>query len=261
MAGDPGQMPAEIARIARQHLDSLKAAGVKWIPAAPAVSFPQTPAEQTMSTRIADDSSFFSNLSDQVPADPAERRKSLEVLAGRITKCVRCAALVSNRTQTVFGVGKMDPEICFVGEAPGQDEDAQGEPFVGAAGQLLNRIIAACGMKREDVYICNILKCRPPGNRTPLPDEASNCREFLESQIDLIRPKFICALGACAAQNLLNTTLSIGKLRGQIRQYRGIPVMCTYHPAYLLRSPEKKKDVWEDMKRLMQELGRPIKAN
>jgi DNA polymerase len=254
-------MPAEIARMARQHLDSLKAAGVRWIPAAPPVPVPQPSAEQTMSTRLADESSFFGAVADQVPADPAERRKSLEVLAQSITKCVRCAALVSNRTQTVFGVGKISPELCFVGEAPGQDEDRQGEPFVGAAGQLLNRIITACGMKREEVYICNILKCRPPGNRTPLPDEAANCREYLESQIDLIRPKFICALGACAAQNLLNTTLSIGRLRGQILRYRGIPVMCTYHPAYLLRSPEKKKDVWEDMKRLMQELGRPIKGN
>src|SRR5262249_3587229 len=148
----------------------------------------------------------------------------------------------------------------FVGEAPGADEDARGEPFVGAAGQLLNRIIVACGMKREEVYICNILKCRPPGNRLPLPNEAANCREYLDKQIEWVNPKYICALGACAAQNLLNTKLSIGKLRGQLQEYRGIPVLCTYHPAYLLRNPSSKKDVWEDMKKLMAHMGRPIKG-
>ena len=131
---------------------------------------------------------------------------------------------------------------------------------MGAAGQLLNRIIIACGMKREEVYICNIIKCRPPGNRTPLPNEAANCREYLEKQLELVRPKFICALGACAAQNLLGTTLSVGRLRGQFHDYRGIPVLCTYHPAYLLRSPDKKREVWEDMKKLLEQLGRPIPA-
>src|SRR5262249_16448961 len=165
----------------------------------------------------------------------------------------------STRTQTVFGVGKLDPDICFVGEAPGADEDAQGEPFVGAAGQLLNRIISACGMKREDVYICNILKSSPPRNPLPHLHERAHGRGALERQLELIRPKFICALGACAAQNLLNTSLSIGRLRGQFHNYRGIRVLCTYHPAYLLRSPDKKKEVWEDMKKLMARLGRPVK--
>jgi uracil-DNA glycosylase len=192
-------------------------------------------------------------------ASPAQRRHELTVLAQNVSQCTRCSELASTRTQTVFGVGTTDPEICFVGEAPGADEDAQGEPFVGAAGQLLNRIIAACGMKREEVYICNILKCRPPGNRLPLPNEAACCREYLERQLELVHPRFICALGACAAQNLLNTTLSIGKLRGRFHDYRGIPVLCTYHPAYLLRSPDKKREVWEDMKKLLQRLGRPVK--
>jgi DNA polymerase len=157
-------------------------------------------------------------------------------------------------------VGPLDPELCFIGEAPGADEDAQGEPFVGAAGQLLNRIIAACGMKREEVYIANIIKCRPPGNRTPQVDEAANCREYLENQLELVRPKFLCALGSTAAHYLLNTTLSIGKLRGRFHDYRGTPVLCTYHPAFLLphRSPDKKKDVWEDMKLLLARMGRPI---
>src|SRR5262249_19164390 len=159
------------------------------------------------------------------------------------------------------GDGPPGVELCFVGEAPGADEDAQGLPFVGAAGQLLNRIIAACGMKRQEVFICNILKCRPPGNRTPSPEEADNCRPFLERQLELVRPRFICALGSCAAQNLLRTKAPIGKLRGRFHDYRGIPVLCTYHPAFLLphRSPEKKKDVWEDMKMLLARMGRPVK--
>jgi DNA polymerase len=187
-----------------------------------------------------------------------DRRQALAVLSATIKNCPRCADLVATRTQTVFGVGKVDAEICFIGEAPGADEDAQGEPFVGAAGQLLNKIIVACGMKREEVYICNILKCRPPGNRTPLANEAANCREYLDKQLELVQPRFICALGACAAQNLLGTTQSIGRLRGSLQHYKGIPVWCTYHPAYLLRSPEKKRDVWEDMKKLLALMGRPI---
>jgi DNA polymerase len=187
-----------------------------------------------------------------------QRRTELQVLAERVSGCVRCAELASTRTQTVFGVGPVDPELCLIGEAPGFNEDRTGEPFVGDAGQLLNRILAACGMKREEVYICNILKCRPPGNRTPLPEEAANCREYLERQLDLVRPKFLCALGATAANNLLGTRASIGKLRGRFYDYRGIPVLCTYHPSYLLRSPEKKKDVWEDMKKLLARMGRPV---
>ncbi|HMC65346.1 MAG TPA: uracil-DNA glycosylase, partial [Gemmataceae bacterium] len=190
--------------------------------------------------------------------DPAVKSRELQMLEEQVSGCTRCAELCSTRTQTVFGVGSPDAELCFLGEAPGADEDAQGEPFVGAAGQLLNRIIAACGMKREEVYICNVLKCRPPGNRAPLPNEVANCKEYLERQLELIRPKFICALGAVAAQNLLNTTLSIGKLRGRFQDYQGIPVLCTYHPAYLLRNPASKRDVWEDMKLLLSRMGRPI---
>jgi DNA polymerase len=189
-----------------------------------------------------------------------QRRLELKLLTDKVSGCTRCAELASTRTQTVFGVGPLDPELCFIGEAPGADEDAQGEPFVGAAGQLLNRIIAACNMKREEVYICNIIKCRPPGNRTPLASEAANCREYLERQLEMIKPKFICALGSTAVQYLLGTTQSIGKMRGRFHDYRGIPVLCTYHPAYLLphRSPDKKKEVWEDMKVLTERMGRPV---
>jgi uracil-DNA glycosylase family 4 len=184
----------------------------------------------------------------------------LTVLAERVSKCQRCPELVVSRSRTVFGVGPIDAELCFVGEAPGATEDQRGEPFVGEAGQLLDRIIAACGMKREEVYICNIVKCRPPGNRLPTAQEAGNCREYLERQLELVRPKFICALGACAAQNLLGTSQAIGKLRGRFHDYKGIPVMCTYHPAYLLpgRNPQKKREVWEDMKKLLARMGRPV---
>jgi DNA polymerase len=171
---------------------------------------------------------------------------------------LRCADLASSRNKTVFGVGPLDPELCFIGEAPGVDEDRLGEPFVGAAGQLLDRIIAACGMRRREVYICNILRCRPPGNRLPRADEAANCREYLEGTLALVRPRYICALGACAATNLLGVTLSIGRLRGRFHDYQGIPVLCTYHPAYLLRNPAAKRDVWEDMKKLLARMGRPI---
>jgi DNA polymerase len=179
----------------------------------------------------------------------------LAAIAREVAGCTRCAELVQCRTQTVFGTGNLSARLCFVGEAPGADEDAQGEPFVGAAGQLLSRIIAAMGLERRDVYICNVIKCRPPGNRTPLPDEIANCRSFLERQIALVKPQYLCALGAVAAQALLNTGRSIGQLRGRLHDYQGIPVLCTYHPAYLLRTPSAKKDVWEDVQILMREMG------
>jgi DNA polymerase len=180
---------------------------------------------------------------------------SLTVLQQMVVACTRCGELAATRTQTVFGVGNPRARLCFMGEAPGADEDRLGEPFVGRAGQLLNKIIEACRMKREDVYILNMLKCRPPGNRNPLPGELTNCRPFLERQLELIEPEFICCLGAVAAQNLLNTTVSIGRLRGKLHAYRGAKVVCTFHPAYLLRNPAAKKDAWDDMKFLMREMG------
>ena len=248
-----------IAEQTKQHLESLKAAGVEWVPAPPKVrKKPARPLEPPAAAAAMFRDSLADPRASAAAPDVDQRRKELAVLAEQVTGCVKCTELCSTRTQTVFGVGPVDVELCFVGEAPGADEDAQGEPFVGAAGQLLNKIIIACGMKREEVYILNILKCRPPGNRPPLPDEAANCRGFLDRQLELIRPRFLCALGATAAQNLLGTTQSIGKLRGSFQQYNGIPVLCTYHPAYLLRSPEKKREVWEDMKRLLEKMGRPV---
>lgn len=183
---------------------------------------------------------------------------ALAQLQREVALCTRCVPLASTRTQTVFGAGNPQARLCFLGEAPGADEDRLGSPFVGAAGQLLNKILDACKLKREDVYILNVLKCRPPQNRLPQPDEMANCRSYLERQLEIIQPEFICCLGATAAQSLLRTTQSIGRLRGRFHDYRGIRVLATYHPAYLLRSPEKKRDTWEDMKLLLREMGLPI---
>jgi uracil-DNA glycosylase family 4 len=166
--------------------------------------------------------------------------------------CQRCR-LARDRKNIVFGAGSSSAKIVFVGEGPGFDEDQQGEPFVGAAGQLLTKIIEAIHLSREQVYICNIVKCRPPRNRNPQPDEINTCFQFLDRQIAAIRPDFICALGSVAAQTLLNTDVPISRLRGRFHDYKGIKLLPTYHPAYLLRNPEKKRDVWEDMKMLMKE--------
>ncbi len=167
-------------------------------------------------------------------------------------ECTRCK-LYKDRKHIVFGVGNPKAWLVFVGEAPGADEDEQGEPFVGRAGQLLTRIIEAMKLTREQVYICNIVKCRPPANRNPEPDEIAACEPFLLAQLQAIRPKLICVLGTVAAQTLLRTREPISKLRGRFHDYHGIPVLPTFHPAYLLRNPHEKKTVWEDMKLLMRE--------
>jgi DNA polymerase len=269
MANSSGKGPSSLARMVLQHLESLRASGIEWLPLAKDIPGlgPNEPTEtstQLSSQELATEGATLpmeeTASIDTLKAKPnvEERDRTLQVWTEKVRKCSRCPELYSTRTQTVFGVGKIDPELCFIGEAPGADEDAQGEPFVGAAGKLLNRIIIACGMQREEVYICNIIKCRPPGNRPPLPNEAANCREYLEHQLEMVNPKFICALGATAVQYLLGTKQSIGRLRGQFQEYKGIPVLATYHPAYLLRSPEKKADVWEDMKKLMARMGRTI---
>jgi len=251
--------PLEPERHLRRHLESLRASGVEWLPVGAVPSLAAAPENVNIGrpANLFDDQPVAA-VPQETVASREERHRELTVLAERVASCTRCAELVRSRTRTVFGVGAIDPPICFVGEAPGFNEDAKGEPFVGAAGQLLNRIIVACGLKREEVYICNIVKCRPPENRVPLADEAGNCREYLERQLELVRPQYLCALGACAAQNLLDSRLPIGKLRGRFHDYRGIPVLCTYHPAALLRAPERKKDVWEDMKKLLARMGRQV---
>ena len=195
-------------------------------------------------------------------ADASERIALLEELTNEVAACTACAELASTRTQTVFGGGNPQARLVFMGEAPGADEDRQGIPFVGRAGKLLTDIITK-GMQigREDVYILNILKCRPPGNRNPLPAEAAACRPFLDRQLELIEPEFICCLGAVAAQNLLDTNTPIGRMRGKLHEYHGIKVVCTYHPAYLLRNPAAKKQTWEDIQFLMGEMGIPVKGS
>ena len=165
-----------------------------------------------------------------------------------IGDCTRCKLHTLGRTQVVFGVGNPDADLMFVGEAPGADEDVQGIPFVGRAGQLLTKIIEAIGLTREDVYIANVIKCRPPQNRNPEPDEVETCEPFLFQQIDIIKPKVVVALGKFAAQTLLRTLDPISRLRGRVFDYRGAKLIPTFHPAYLLRNPSSKREVWEDMK-------------
>jgi len=174
----------------------------------------------------------------------------LSLVENEARHCQKCP-LGKMRTNVVFGSGNIKVKLMFVGEAPGRDEDMQGAPFVGEAGRLLTKIIEAMGIKREDVYICNILKCRPPQNRNPLPEEISECIGYLYAQIDTIRPKVICGLGKFASQALLGTEIPISRLRGNWHEYRGIKFMPTYHPAYLLRNPQDKRLVWEDMKKIM----------
>jgi len=232
-------------RALRQRLESLALAGVTSLPKARQPRPRATPPPPTAA-----------------PAAPvvADRGAALAVLQDEVAACRRCSELAAGRTQTVFGVGPLTPRLCFFGEAPGADEDAAGVPFVGRAGQLLTKIIEACTLSRDEVYILNVLKCRPPGNRRPEPDEVANCRPFFERQFELLKPEFICCLGATAAQALLETKSSMAALRKQWFDYRGSRVICTYHPSYLLRNPAAKRDVWEDMKRLMAAMGIDLPA-
>ena len=183
----------------------------------------------------------------------SSNEEQLKKLSQEMANCQLCQ-LSKTRRNIVFGDGNPNAQIVFVGEAPGADEDQQGLPFVGRAGQLLTKIIEAMGIKRKDVYICNILKCRPPENRNPLPDEISFCEPFLKKQLQAISPKVICALGTFAAQTLLKTDVTISLLRGRFHTYNGIKLMPTYHPAYLLRNPSAKKPVWEDVQMIMREI-------
>jgi uracil-DNA glycosylase family 4 len=201
----------------------------------------------------------------EVPS-PGAKTVGFASLRQRAMACVKCSSLAASRKNVVFGVGSLDAELMFVGEAPGADEDLQGEPFVGKAGQLLTKIIQTMGLTREQVYIANILKCRPDtpgqtaGNRKPTPQEMETCIPYLHEQIDLIRPKVLVGLGGTAIEGLLGKSEGIMRLRGKWQTYRGIPLMPTYHPAYVLRkqSPVEKRQVWEDMLQVMEKLGMPI---
>ncbi len=200
----------------------------------------------------------FEPTGDATAPECAERTERLRVIAADVARCARCAELAASRTQTVFGSGNPTSELVFVGEGPGADEDAQGLPFVGRSGKLLTDMIEkGMGIPRDSVFICNVVRCRPPQNRNPHPDEAAACRPFLDATLDVVRPKFICCLGSIAAKNLLDVDVPIGRLRGKVHDYRGIKVICTYHPAYLLRNPPAKKDAWADLQLLMREMGLP----
>ena len=232
------------SRALRQRLESLALAGVTSLPKR------RQPRPQAPSPSLA---------SSPIVAAPVtavdDRGGALAIVQEQVTGCQRCPELASGRTQTVFGVGPLQPRLCFFGEAPGADEDAAGVPFVGRAGQLLTKIIEACTLSRDEVYILNVLKCRPPGNRRPEPEEVANCRPFFERQFEILQPEFICCLGTTAAQALLGTKAPMASLRKQWFDYGGSRVICTYHPSYLLRNPAAKRDVWEDMKRLMTAMG------
>ncbi len=241
-ADDVRREAAEIVKQTRDFLEAQQQLGVDFVPGAPEVAKqdrPQSERELLLSGTL--------NLGE------------IRQVLGECTRC----KLHPHRTQIVFGVGHSQADLVFVGEAPGADEDAKGEPFVGRAGQLLTRMIEAIGLRREEVYICNVLKCRPPSNRTPEADEIASCEPFLIAQLKAIKPKLICALGGIAVSALLKTKTPLSKLRGRFHDYQGIPLLVTYHPAYLLRNPNEKKSAWQDLQLLQKEYirltGRPLR--
>jgi uracil-DNA glycosylase len=211
-------------------------------------------ALQSMAGTVAEPSPLKTQISPSLPPVINDKPSALKLIREDIGECTRCR-LHRGRTNLVFGVGNVNADLMFVGEGPGADEDAQGEPFVGRAGQLLNNMIAAMGIKREDVYIANVVKCRPPSNRTPEKDECDVCSPFLMRQIDVIKPKVIVALGAVAAKNLLAVNDSMANLRGRWYDFRDSKLLVTYHPAYLLRDPRQKKEAWKDLQMVMKFLG------
>lgn len=280
--GLPGIMPGmtsaadnlhALLRAARQLLDAERSLGGAALPvnlhplpepapraasleAAPPPASPE-PVTLRQSARPAAGAPQADGQPREVPMTRDEKQAILDQLDREQVKgCTRCG-LCQSRTNTVFGEGDPDADLMFVGEGPGQDEDLAGRPFVGRAGQKLDEMIAAMGLGREQVYIANVVKCRPPGNRTPLPDEARACWPYLERQIEVIQPKVIVVLGNAAAKMLLDTPVGITKLRGQWQRFGAIDVMPTFHPAYLLRqyTPENRRRVWEDLQQVMQRLG------
>ncbi len=268
------------------HLEALKSRGARHVAVAPetlrALALPPKPSISNRQLPITKPPASASGAVPKIVPAPAapvfekseignsksemDKAEAFAALRARALVCVKCPHLAASRKNVVFGVGNIDSPLMFVGEAPGADEDEQGEPFVGKAGQLLTKIIQATGLSRSDVYIANILKCRPDtpgqsaGNRKPTPAEMETCIPYLHEQIDLIQPKVIVALGATAVEGLLGKTVGITRLRGNWQTYRGTPLMPTYHPAYLLRNQSlaTKREVWEDMLAVMEKLGMPI---
>lgn len=225
-----------LARALRQHIEGLQALGLTDVPSAGKAGPPAT---------------------GRAGGGEAKEER-LARLAEAVQRCRRCP-LYRTRTHAVIADGTPHARLVFVGEAPGREEDLQGKPFVGAAGQLLTRMIEAMGLRRQDVYICNVLKDRPPANRTPLPEEVDACRPFLEEQLAIVQPRVICVLGAVAAKTLLGPHVAITKVRGAVLEYRGIPLVPTFHPAYLLRNPAAKRFAWADLKKVKQLLENDAK--
>lgn len=248
----PGNKPAANLPTAATNASTSNAAAAKPVRAAEAVREPRAEPAAANANQISS-----VGLDTPYPAVEAgtDRVAQLSVIQAEVASCTRCPQLCEYRTNTVFGAGDPSSRLVFVGEGPGEQEDREGEPFVGAAGQLLNKILSACGLKREQVYILNTVKCRPPQNRNPKPDELSNCWSYGQRQLDILQPEFICCLGSVAAKTVLNTNLSVGKLRKKFHRYRGSKVLVTYHPAYLLRTSSAKIHAWNDMKMLMKEMG------
>jgi DNA polymerase len=255
-----GQLRTHFETRGRSGLQGVPMMTTKRQPTSPAVAAPSATAPSVAVGRAVEEpvreiSGEPGDAADIAPPKPKIGKAGLQVVRDELGECQRCK-LSPSRTKLVFGVGNPDADLVFVGEAPGADEDAQGEPFVGKAGQLLTKMIEAMGYTRDDVYICNVLKCRPPGNRNPEPDEVAKCEPFLKQQLAAIRPRMIVALGKFAAQCLLRDDTPITRLRGGFRSYEGIPLMPTLHPAYLLRDPSKKKLAWEDLKAVNAALAR-----
>ena len=257
---------AEVATLAAEalrHLEWLAAAGVRELPPTPLLqqAIPPIPSRpgQGHGEGGALPRTTERREHDTRPHDarPADAGAALQAIREELGDCARCK-LSSGRHLLVFGVGNPNAELVFVGEGPGEEEDRQGEPFVGRAGQLLTRMIEAMGYGRADVYIANVVKCRPPGNRNPEPEEIEACEPFLRAQLAAIRPRVIVALGKFAAQTLLRSSTPISRLRGRWHEYEGVKLMPTFHPAYLLRSPDEKKKAWEDLQLVMKELGKPL---
>jgi uracil-DNA glycosylase family 4 len=284
-----GDAYADLIDATIQHLEGLKARGVRFVPVSPEAlaRLAQAPAPSGRPATVVPSRPVVSTKAPVVPPVPTAaapipetqpivtaapgpdgeaRAAAFADLRQRAMACVKCAHLASSRKNVVFGVGNIHAELMFVGEAPGADEDAQAEPFVGKAGQLLTKIIETMGLSRASVYIANILKCRPDtpgqaaGNRKPTPEEMQTCIPYLHEQIDLIRPKVLVALGGTAVEGLLGKTVGITRLRGNWQTYRGTPLMPTYHPAFLLRNQDlaTKRLVWEDMLQVMEKLGMAI---
>jgi len=225
----------------KQHLDALRAAGIDFVPKAGPAPFAKRPAQPSVASAVQD--------------PLAERRKGLKLLADGVQTCAKCLELFSTRTQTVSGVGPMDAAVAFLGDGPDSTDDAEGQPFVGAAGAWLMDLLVRMGLKREEVYLLNATRCRAP-KRFPTARECENCREYLVRELELAAPKVICCLGTTAAQAVLQTTAQIAELRGRVHDYAGTPVICTFHPAYVAKYPKTEPDCWADMELVLRTMGR-----